>query len=171
MEHESNRETEMENLDLSQFIQPEPQWSEEMPEQVPENIEEYQDPGAVDSQPEVEKTPVTAGDVWQVTKTICRYIYKFRAIFLAIPVVVYMIRLAKYGWANLPAEVGLMISKEGGFEFLVTRDQAVWGCVAVPSACLAMMLCSRKKLYPWLVAVVSLLLPVLILYVNLVLIA
>ena len=115
--------------------------------------------------------PRSRGDVWVVTKTVFRWIYKLRAILLAIPVVVYMVRIAQYGWANLPEQVGLMLSMEGGFDFMATRDQIMWGCIALTSTCLAMMFCSKKTLYPWLVAVVSLFMPVLIIYVNLVLVA
>lgn len=170
MEYESNQDTELLNLDLSQYDEAvEPELPEEMGALEPEALVE---PG-VPAEPEPAREPagVTAWDVWIVTKTVFRWIYKLRAILLAIPVVVYMVRIAQYGWANLPEQVGLMLSMEGGFDFMATRDQTMWGCIALTSTCLAMMFCSKKTLYPWLVAVVSLFMPVLIIYVNLVLVA
>jgi hypothetical protein len=40
------------------------------------------------------------------------------------------------------------------------------GPLGVTAACLLLMFCSRRTLYPWLISIMSLLLPMLILLLN-----
>ena len=90
----------------------------------------------------------------------------FRKIFLAIPVVVVAIVLACQNAAILPEQVGLFLSTEGTFSMLVSRQQAVLGPLLVTGVGLIFMAVSRKVFYPWLISVVTLVLPVLIRLLN-----
>lgn len=99
-------------------------------------------------------------------QTICRWLYKFRSLFLAIPVAVAAVILAVRNMIQLPAKVGLELQASGEFTQLVDKSIAVFGPLAVTAVCLVLMFCSKRVVYPWLISVFSLLLPVLILLLN-----
>lgn len=101
-----------------------------------------------------------------VLGTIGRWIYKLRKVFLAIPVVYLAVRLAMYNMENLPEQVGLNLQATGEFAQTITRSMAVYGPLAVTAACLVLMFCSRRSLYPWLISLFTLLLPLLLLVTN-----
>ena len=94
------------------------------------------------------------------------YIVKLRKIFLAIPVVLASIKLAQMNLERLPETVGLNLQIDGTFEILITRDQACWGPVLITLICLVLMFCSKRVLTPWVVSVITLILPVFILVIN-----
>ncbi len=97
---------------------------------------------------------------------ICQWIYKLRSLLLAIPVVVASIMLAVQNMARLPQDVGINLLSSGEYQFMVSRQVAVLGPLAVTAVCLLMMFCSRKVIYPWLISVFSLILPLLIWVTN-----
>ena len=103
-----------------------------------------------------------AGGVGRVYQIIMR----FRKIFITIPVVYGALKLAAYNRDHLGAEVGLLLQENGSYAYTVTRDMAIMGPLAVTAACLLLMFCSRRTLYPWLISMFSLALPVLILITN-----
>lgn len=94
------------------------------------------------------------------------WIYRLRQVFLAIPVVWGALKLAARNMERLPEQVGLNLLPSGAFSQLVSRDYAVYGPLAVTALCLLLMFFSRKPLYPWLVSVFSLVLPLLIYLTN-----
>lgn len=49
---------------------------------------------------------------------------------------------------------------------MVTRNYAVFGPLGVTIFCLILMFCSRKPLFPWVVSIFTLVLPVLIWLTN-----
>ena len=100
-------------------------------------------------------------------KEIGRWIYKLRSVILAIPVVIAAIKLAKYNMEQLPEEVGFHLLSSGEFAISLSRSTAVLAPLAVTVFCLLMMFCSRRVLYPWLVSIFSLVLPVIFLVTNL----
>lgn len=102
-----------------------------------------------------------------VMKEIGRWIYKLRSVILAIPVVIAAIKLAKYNMEQLPEEVGFHLLSSGEFAISLSRSTAVLAPLAVTVFCLLMMFCSRRVLYPWLVSIFSLVLPVIFLVTNL----
>ena len=63
-------------------------------------------------------------------------------------------------------QVGILLKETGEYTYMVARDVAVMGPLAVTAACLLLMFCSRRTLYPWLICVFSLVLPILILITN-----
>ena len=108
--------------------------------------------------------------VWKKIKriigTIAMVLYRLRKVFLAAPVVVYAIRLAKHNMANLPEQVGVNLQSTGEFAMMISRDIAVMSPLALTAACLVLMFVSRKALYPWAVSVFTLALPILLLISN-----
>ena len=98
---------------------------------------------------------------------IVMVLYRLRKVFLAIPVVYYALKLAKYNMQNLPEVVGINLQSNGVFAETISRELAVTGPLGLTCACLVLMVFSRKALYPWAVSVFTLALPVLLLLSNL----
>lgn len=94
------------------------------------------------------------------------YIFHFRKVLLSIPVVGMSIYLARLNWTQLPDQVGLSLMSNGQFAQTVAKEAAVYGPMGVTAICLALMICSRRALYPWLISVFTLVLPLLILITN-----
>lgn len=94
------------------------------------------------------------------------YIFHFRKVLLCLPVVFASIYLARLNWTILPDQVGLSLMSNGQFAELVSKGTAVYGPMGITAVCLALMVCSRRALYPWLISVFTLILPVLILITN-----
>lgn len=94
------------------------------------------------------------------------YIFHFRKVLLCIPVVAASIYLARLNWTQLPDQVGLSLMANGQFAQTVAKEAAVYGPMGVTAICLALMVCSRRALYPWLISVFTLVLPLLILITN-----
>ena len=95
------------------------------------------------------------------------YIFHFRKVLLSVPVVGMSIYLARLNWTQLPDQVGLSLMSNGQFAQTVAKEAAVYGPMGVTAICLALMVCSRRALYPWLISVFTLVLPLLILITNL----
>jgi hypothetical protein len=93
-------------------------------------------------------------------------IYRLRKIIMSIPVVYYAIVFGVYNAKYLPERVGLVLQSNGEFAQTVSRGLAVMGSLGLTAACLLLMFCSRRTLYPWLISIMSLLLPMLILLLN-----
>ena len=104
-----------------------------------------------------------AGDIllkiWQT-------ILKFRKIFLAAPVVWAAVQLAFQNLERLPDTVGLDVQLDGTYAIQISRELACWGPVVLTIFCLLMMFCSRRILTPWLVSVMTLILPIFIWIIN-----
>lgn len=105
-------------------------------------------------------------DAKEVFTVICRVIYRLRKVFMAIPVVYYALKLAAYNTEHLPEIVGINLQSSGEYAQMIAREAAVSAPLAVTAACLLLMFFSRKSIYPWLISVFSLVLPILILFTN-----
>jgi len=92
---------------------------------------------------------------------------RFHKILLAIPVAIAAVWLAISTAAKLPEYVGINMLETGEFAYVVTREIAVLGPLAVTALCLLLMFCSRRTVYPWLISIFSLVLPLLLLVTNL----
>ena len=97
---------------------------------------------------------------------IWRYIARFKRIIIAIPVAIGAVYMALWNMDRLPAKVGLGLQLDGTFDYMIAREIAVLGPIAVTALCLLLMFCSKRTLTPWLVSVFSLALPILILFTN-----
>ena len=94
------------------------------------------------------------------------YLFHFRKVILCLPVVGASVYLARLNWTNLPEKVGISLMANGQFADMVSKEVAVYGPMAVTATCLLLMICSRRALYPWLISVFTLVLPLLILITN-----
>ena len=119
-----------------------------------------------ETNPGLEKTKEVLGTTGKVLAKIGKYIYKFRSVFLAIPVVYGAVRLALYAQANLPEQVGINLKETGEYALMVSRNTAIMGSLAVTALCLLMMFLSRKTIYPWIISIFSLVLPFLLIVTN-----
>lgn len=104
--------------------------------------------------------------IWDVLEAVGPWLYQFRKVILAIPVVIGALYLARVNWRMLPEEVGFSLMANGQFAQMVSREAAVYGPMAVTAVCLLLMVCSRRALYPWLVSIFTLVIPLLILVTN-----
>lgn len=101
-----------------------------------------------------------------VLRLIGQWIFKLRSVILAIPVVFAAIKLAFQNLDRLPVYVGINMQASGEYAMMIERSVAVLLPLLVTAACLLMMFLSKKVLYPWLVSVFSLLLPILLWVTN-----
>ena len=104
--------------------------------------------------------------VKKITGLIVTWIYRLRGLILASPVAYAAIWLANYNMNHLPEPVGLNLQSTGEFATTVSLELAVYGPLGLTLACLLMMLCSRKIMYPWAISIFTLVLPVLLLISN-----
>lgn len=104
--------------------------------------------------------------IWRVIKGIFRWLFNLRGFFMAIPVALAALYLAAQNMARLPEEVGINLQANGEYQYLISRSLAVTAPLMVTAACLVMMLLSRKTVYPWIISVFTLVLPILIWLTN-----
>lgn len=110
---------------------------------------------------------ITRKKVNSLLSFIGNVLFRLRKLVLAAPVIYGALRLAFYNRAHLPVEVGINLQSSGAFAQMISRDMAVMGPLGLTAACLLLMFCSRKALYPWAISVFTLALPLLILFSNL----
>lgn len=103
----------------------------------------------------------------QVVDTVFQVLYHMRKVVMAAPVVYYALKLAIYNSNHLPPLVGLDLQASGEFAQTIGRQLAVMGPLALTGGCLVMMFLSRKAVYPWVISIFSLSLPILLLVSNL----
>ena len=101
-------------------------------------------------------------DIGTVLRLTFRWAYKLRSLVLSIPVAVVALALAVRNLAQLPAQVGFNLLSNGQYQFVVSKGIAVCLPVAITAVCLCMMFLSKKVLYPWLISVFSLALPLVL---------
>lgn len=128
------------------------------------DFQEYRD--NIEEKPEEEKKNGGFQKVWGIIRLIGNLIYRLRKVIMSIPVIYYAITFGVYNAKYLPERVGLLLQSNGEFAQTVSRSLAVMGPLGVTAACLLLMFCSRRTLYPWLISIMSLLLPILILLLN-----
>ena len=115
----------------------------------------------------LEKVKRFAAKLNSLINFIGMLLFRLRKIVLAVPVVFAALQLASYNRENLPEQVGINLQSSGEFAQMISRDIAVMGPLGLTLACLFLMFCSRKAMYPWAISLFTLVLPVLILVTNL----
>ena len=85
---------------------------------------------------------------------------------MVIPVLLAALQLAIYSRDHLPETVGFNIQASGEFAQMISRDTAVYGPLGLTCACLVLVLLSRRTIYPWIISLFTLTLPILILMLN-----
>ena len=102
---------------------------------------------------------------------ICQWVYKLRSVILAVPVVIGAIVLAIYNAANLPDKLQIHFPTTVDKEIMVkvvemSKGTAVFVPLLITAFCLLMMFCSKKTLYPWLISIFSLVLPLFFVFIS-----
>ncbi len=95
-----------------------------------------------------------------------KWSFELRKVVMALPVVILMLKLAAECRKRLPELVGINLMATGDFEQMINREVAVSATMAITTLCLVLMFFSRKTVYPWLISLLSLLLPVLLIVTN-----
>ena len=113
-----------------------------------------------------DKMKTTAQKVNHVINLIGTWLFRLRKFVIAAPVFYYALKLAAYNMEHLPEQVGVNLQSSGEFAMTIARGLAVTGPLGLTIACLVMMFCSRKALYPWAISVFTLALPLLLLLSN-----
>ena len=108
----------------------------------------------------------TMAKIAHVIKVICKWIYNLRGIWMAVPVALVALRLAAWNMARLPEEVGINLLANGEYQYLISRSLAVTAPLVLTAGCLVMVLFSRRTIYPWIISIFSLVLPLLIWATN-----
>ena len=101
-----------------------------------------------------------------VVRTIFDWCFRLRKIFMALPVLYFALEFARKNMEELPEVVGFNIQSNGEFAQMISRETAVYGPLALTLIALVLMLCSRRTVYPWLISIFTLVLPLLILVLN-----
>ena len=110
-----------------------------------------------------EKFKTVMSKINSVINLIGVWLFRLRKFIMAAPVIYAAIRLASYNGQHLPEQVGLDLQSTGEFAMTVSRQLAVMGPLGLTAACLLLMFCSRKAMYPWAISIFTLALPVLLL--------
>ncbi len=103
---------------------------------------------------------------WNDACYVGRLAYKLRSVLLSIPVAVAALSLAIRNMAKLPEQVGLNLQASGEYAMMVGKGVAVMGPLAITAVCLLLVFCSRRVVYPWLISLFSLVLPLVIWFTN-----
>ena len=106
------------------------------------------------------------GKIGRVISVIWKWIYRLRSIWLTVPVALVAVRIATWNLNHLPETVGIYLLSDGSYQWMVDRMAAVVGPLGVTAACLFLMFCSRRVVYPWLISIFTLMLPILIYITN-----
>ena len=102
----------------------------------------------------------------RVMTSVGKVLYHLRKVFMAIPVVYLAMRVFVYAKEKLPQEVGILLQENGGYRYIVDKAQALNLCLIVTGGCLVMMFLSRKIVYPWVISLFSLVLPLFLVLSN-----
>jgi len=118
------------------------------------------------NKPWVQKVLAFLKKVGFVLKLTAKWAYQLRSFLLSIPVVICAGALAIRNARLLPEIVGINMLENGTYRWTISRGMAVTAPLGVTLLCVALMLCSKKMTYPWLISVFSLALPVVIWFSN-----
>jgi len=94
------------------------------------------------------------------------WLFRLRKFVMAAPVVYFALKIASYNAEHLPEVVGIDLQSTGEFAQTISRGLAIMGPLGLTLACLLLMFCSRKAMYPWAISIFTLALPLLILLSN-----
>lgn len=97
---------------------------------------------------------------------VCRYIAKFKKIFLALPVLIVALIMAFVNLFTLPDMVGFMLQGDGSFAFEIVREIAVLVPLVITLVGLLLLFISKRTMTPWMVSMCTLLLPLLLYFTN-----
>ena len=99
-------------------------------------------------------------------KNFFKMLYKLRGVFLSLPIAVIAVFMALNSLRILPEQVGFFLQADGQFQYFVSRDLAILVPAAVTLICLVITSLSQKVIYPWLISLFSLALPLILWFTN-----
>ena len=105
----------------------------------------------------------------KVLATIGKVLYHLRKIFMAIPVVIVGMKVFVYAKEKLPQDVGILLQENGTYKYLLDKATTLQACMILTGGCLLMMFLSRKIVYPWVISLFSLVLPLFLVFSNMIL--
>lgn len=114
----------------------------------------------------LEKFKAVVAKINAVVNLIGVWAFRLRKFVMAAPVVYIALKLAAYNTEHLSEQVGLNLQATGEFATTIARSLAVSGPLGLTLACLFLMFCSRKAMYPWAISIFTLALPLLLLLSN-----
>lgn len=117
-------------------------------------------------QPGLMKLKKTCRKIWKTVRRISAKIYHYRAAILAAVVVLCSVTLAVVSMARLPEQVGINLLSDGSFSFMIPKLLAVLIPFLITLVSLVFLLISKRTLYPWLVSLFTLTIPLLVLVTN-----
>lgn len=113
-----------------------------------------------------EKCRAVVKKINSIINLIFVWLFRLRKPVMAAPVVYFALKLASYNSEHLPEQVGIDLQSTGEFAQTISRHFAVVGPLGLTLACLLLMFCSRKTVYPWAISIFTLALPLLLLLSN-----
>lgn len=117
--------------------------------------------------PSKKTAPKQSGSkAWSTLKAICSYLWKYRGIIISVPVLVLALGQAFRNAAILPEKVGLNIQATGEYAMMVTRSTAVVAPLMITLGCILLTCFTKRPLFPWLISIFTLVLPLLIWVIN-----
>ena len=108
----------------------------------------------------------SGNDAWTSTKKIMHYVWMFRGIIISIPVLVLALGQAFRNAARLPEKVGMDLQATGEFAVTIGRPTAVVLPLLITMGCIVLTCFTKRPLFPWLISIFSLVLPILIWVIN-----
>ena len=117
-------------------------------------------------QPGLDSAGSVLGGIGHGIKLVITYLFRMQKLLLSAPVLFAAVYLAQYNMNNLPEQVGLDLQTTGEYAIMISRNTAVMGPLVLTVLCLVLMFCSRRTMYPWIISLFSLVLPVLLLLTN-----
>ena len=113
-----------------------------------------------------QKVSAVLKKAWYVLTLTGKWVCLLRSLLCAIPVLVCAIALAIRNVRMLPEMVGINLLASGDYQWMVSRNMAVIVPLGITVVCLGLMFCSKKILYPWLISIFSLVLPLIVWVIN-----
>ena len=123
----------------------------------------------------LESANTVFGKIGAVLKAVGTFLFCLRKPVLTVPVVYEALRIARVGLEYLPEQVRIELLPEeifldltsaGTYALELTKNTVIYGSLMITGVCLLMMWCSRKTIYPWLISLFSLILPIAVLLAN-----
>ena len=116
--------------------------------------------------------------LYRIFMALWKTVYSLRGVLLSIPVAIAGMIVAAWGQSNLPEVVEIthvIIDRNaenplfGLFVMttdLITRDVALFVPLALTAFCLVMTILSKRTLFPWVISILTLCLPIVIWFLN-----
>lgn len=93
-------------------------------------------------------------------------VWRYRAVILAVSVLILSVLVAVASLAQLPDQVGINLQSDGSYSFTVPKIIAVLFPCLITLVSLFFLLISKRTLYPWLISLFTLAIPLLIYVTN-----